>query len=284
MTRSLEHEAAEAPSAGESVPLASRYIRSLLNRHEVPSSRHVTSVAQILDMGYTLVYRRMKGVVAWELEEIEVVARHFGETLADVFADEAADDYEPAVLAVGGLRLPCRVIAGSVSRDPPRNSLVTVKIGEQWLVVPASEAGAAPAFDVRRLNLSGPTDRRWRVAVIDDDAVETASLQAHFEDRGCDVEAFTKVENLIEHLKARPFDAYVIDWMLGEGSAAELVAMIRSEDPHCPIAVLTGKMRSDVLLEPAMAEAVSTYRLLFFEKPTRLAIISAQLLQALAGR
>ena len=60
--------------------------------------------------------------------------------------------------------------------------------------------------------------------------------------------------------------------------------MIRADDRDCPIAVLTGKIQSDVMIEPAVAEAVSTYKLLFFEKPTRLPIVSAQLLQALAGR
>ena len=58
--------------------------------------------------------------------------------------------------------------------------------------------------------------------------------------------------------------------------------MIRADDRECPIVVLTGKMRDDLTLIPAVAEAVATYKLLFFEKPTRLPIISAQLLQALA--
>ena len=89
---------------------------------------------------------------------------------------------------------------------------------------------------------------------------------------------------LIRSMRLRPFDGFVIDWMLAEGSAAELVGMIRADDRDCPIAVLTGKIQSDVMVEPAVAEAVSTYKLLFFEKPTRLPIISAQLLQALAGR
>jgi CheY-like chemotaxis protein len=284
MTGLVAQGAPEPDIEADAVPLASGYVRSLLNRHDVPASRHVTTVAEVLGMGYTLVYRRMKGVVAWELEEIQKVARHFGESLSDVFAVEEADDLAPALLVIGGLRLQCQVLPGSLTRDPSRNSLIAMKAGEQWLVMPASEAAGGSSFEVRRLLLTGAGDRRWRVAVLDDDIGETVSLEEHFEDRGCDVEAFTKVEDLIGHMKARPFDAYVIDWVLGEGSAAELVGMIRADDSECPIAVLTGKMRSDVLLEPAVAGAVSTYRLLFFEKPTRLGIISAQLLQALAGR
>jgi ActR/RegA family two-component response regulator len=222
--------------------------------------------------------------VAWEIEEIDKVAAHFGETLADVFSGEQADESMAAMLVVGGLRVPRSLSVGNATREPERNSLVAVKLGEQWLVIPATEAGVGPSFEVKRMVVAGRGDRRWRIAVLDDDVEETASLAQHFSDRGCEVQGFNRVEDLIGQMKSNPFDAYVIDWLLQEGSAAELVGMIRSDDHDCPIAVLTGKIASDVLVEPEVAEAVSTFKLLFFEKPTRLPIISAQLLQALAGR
>ena len=281
------HSAPKATGASDDLgaaPIGSRYVRMLLNRHDVPAMRHVTTIADVLGVGYTPAYRRMNGTVAWELEEIEKVATHFGETLASVFASESADDYVPAMLVAGPVRVPCQLIPGKAVRDPVRNSIVAVKLGEQWMVIPATEAGVGPCFEVNRMRVSSDGDRRWRVAVLDDDATETASLEQHFADRGCEVQAFTRVEDLVPQMKLRPFDAYVIDWILAEGSAEELVGMIRADDRECPIAVLTGKIRSDVMVEPAVAEAVSTYKLLFFEKPTRLPIISAQLLQALAGR
>ena len=284
MTTPSPPKAAESSNDTDSVPIGSRYVRALLNRHQVPSIRHVTTIAEALGVGYTLVFRRMNGAVAWELEEIEKVAAHFGESLADVFATQTADDEVPAMLVAGAVRVPCQLVVGSAVREPQRNSLVAVKLGEQWLVIPATEAGVGPSFEVSRMLVSGHGDRRWRIAVLDDDATETASLAQHFSDRGCEVQAFTRVEDLLLQMKFRPFDGYVIDWLLDEGTAAELVGMIRADDRECPIAVLTGKIRSDVMVEPAVAEAVSTYKLLFFEKPTRLPIISAQLLQALAGR
>ena len=124
-----------------------------------------------------------------------------------------------------------------------------------------------------------------RIAVLDDDAAESHSLADHLSDRGLEAQAFNRVEDLVGQMKVRPFDGYVIDWVLEEGSAAELVGMIRADDPECPIAIVTGKIASDATVEPAVVEAVSTYKhLLFFEKPTRLQIVSTQLLRALAGR
>ena len=284
MTNSHASTVPEPASGSDSVPIASRYVRALLNRHDVAPMRHVTTVAQVLDIGYTLVYRRMTGAVAWEVEEIEKVAAHFGETLAEVFAGEQADDHLPAVLVVDGLRLTCQVVAGGIARDPERNSLVAVRVGAQWVVVPASEAGVGAAYEVKRLVVEGSGDRRWRVAILDDDASDAASIKEHFTGCGFEAEAFSAVEDLIGRMKVNPFDAYIVDWVLGQGSAAELLGMIRADDRQCPIAVLTGKMKEDLMLEPAVAEAVTTYKLLFFEKPTRLPIISAQVLQALTGR
>jgi ActR/RegA family two-component response regulator len=265
-------------------PVGSRYVRALLNRHDVPSARHVTTIAEVLAVPYTPAYRRMNGTVAWEIEEIEKIAAHFGESLADVFVHREVMDELPAILVAGPVRVPCRLVPGSAVRDPERNSLVAVRLGEQWMVVPAADAGVGPCFEVSSMRVLGHGERRWRIAVLDDDAEETSSLAQHFSDRGCEVQAFTRIEDLVPSMKLRPFDGFVIDWILAEGSAAELVGMIRADDRDCPIAVLTGKIRSDVMVEPAVAEAVSTYKLFFFEKPTRLPIISAQLLQALTGR
>lgn len=284
MTASESAKSLDALREGDEGPIASRYVRALLNRHDIPSSRHGVVIAEVLACNYNAAYRRIVGKVAWELEEIEKVAGHFGESLADVFGERSAADEVAAMLVAGSVRMACRLVPGSVVREPARNSLVAVKLGEQWLVVPVTQEGVGECYEVVSMRIVGTGGRRWRIAVLDDDAEETASLAQHFSDRGCDAHAFTRVEDLVPSMKLRPFDGFVIDWMLEEGSAAELVGMIRADDHNCPIAVLTGKIRGDVLVEPAVAEAVSTYKLLFFEKPTRLPIISAQLLQALVGR
>lgn len=272
------------PDGRAQEPIGSRFVRALLVRHQVPPERHVTTVAQVLGWAYTPAYRRMMGTVAWELEEVEQLGAHFGETLAQVFAPPAVADEVQAILVAGSARVSCQLVPGHLLREPAGNSLVAIRLGGTWMVLPAGEAGDEPRHEVRAMTITAAAERRWRIAVMDDDAQETASLADHFTDRGCNVAAFTRVEDLVQEMRGRRFDGYVIDWVLAEGTAGELVAMIRTEDASCPIAVLTGKIGGDVLIEPAVAEAVSTYGLLFFEKPTRLPIISAQLLGALGGR
>lgn len=283
MSASSGPSRADAATEASAAPIASRYVRALLNRHDIPSMRHVTTVAQILGMGYALVHRRMSGATAWEFEEIAKVAEHFGESISQVFAEERGDDYQVAVLVAGSARAPCRLVVGPPVRDPARTSLVAIRAGDQWLVMPGAEAAAGSCFEVRRLLITGKSDHRWRIGILDDDPIETASLREHFIDRGCEAEAFHSIEGLVGQMKIRPFDAYVIDWVLSEGSAAELVRMIRADDRRCPIAILTGNLKADLMLEPAVAEAVATYKLLFYEKPTKVSLISARVLSELSG-
>jgi len=260
--------------------LASRCIRVLLNRHHVPPYRHVTTIAQILDLSYTTVHRRLSDIVPWDVDAVAAVAAHYGESLSDLFSTQQMSEEVPAVLVVEGLRVPCKLSVGAALRDPDRNSLVASQIGQQWVVLPAREAGVDPCFEVDKMIVTGRSARRPSLAILDDSPDETASLQEHFCDLGVEVETFTSVTVLVERMKMHPFDGYILDWVLDEGSPAELIGMIRADDPACPIAILTGKMRDNVFIEPAVAGAISAYKLLFFEKPTRLPIISAQMLQA----
>ena len=259
-------------------------VRALLNRRGIPSYRHVSTLAQVLGVGHTVAWKRMKGASAWELEELEKIAVHFGETLADLFAPENAEASVLAMMLVEGLKVPCQLVVGDPVRDVDKNSLVANKVGEQWLVLPAARAGVGQSFGVKHLSIRGNSGRRRRIAILDDDVQDAKNMAEHFAERGCDVQAFTTAEELIGHAKANPFDAYVLDWVLGEGSAAELIAMLRADDPDCMIAVLTGKMIDDLDIEQAVGATMAAYKLQFFLKPTPPHIISSQLLPALAGR
>ncbi|MEO6896432.1 MAG: helix-turn-helix domain-containing protein [Caldimonas sp.] len=271
-------------AAGEvRLPIGSVSVRALLQRHGIPSVRHVTTVAEILGVGYTMVYRRWNGAVAWEIEEIEKVAGHFGESLAEVFAARS-DERVPGVLVAGAARIRCQLAIGGAVRQPAPDVLVAVRVGDQWMAVPGVEAPSGDRFTVRELVVSGDTERARRIAVLDDDPDESRSLADHFSLLGCEAQAFTQVDELVAAMRLRPFDGFVVDWVLSEGSAGELVAMIRASDPECPIAILTGKLEADLDIERDVAGALSTYQLLFFEKPTRLAIISSQLLRAVENR
>ena len=82
---------------------------------------------------------------------------------------------------------------------------------------------------------------------------------------------------------AQHYDAYVIDWIVGETSTIKLIGSLREQDPTCPIVVLTAQVLSGVVDEADIAEAVKRYDLVFSEKPVRTSILAATLTRALAG-
>ena len=244
--------------------------------------RHVTSVADILGFTYTQVHRRMNGSVAWEIEEIQRVGEHFGEALDEVFAEGKAEPLISGWLALDGTRVGCELALGDLVGEPTGHSLVATWDGARWIAALAANAPDGDRRVVLRLQIR-ETAGRSRVAILDDDEDEARSLADYLAARGCDADAFTNMEALIERMALRRYDAYVLDWVVGDRSVIELVAMLRSDNRASPIAILTGRL-ADGDIERDVAEALATYRLMFFEKPTRPALVASQLLHAVANR
>ena len=269
------------PSIDTPLPLASRFVRSLLLRHKVAAMRHVTSVADILGFTYTQVHRRMNGSVAWEIEELQRVGEHFGETLEEVFAEGKARVFISGWLALDGTRVACELALGDLVGEPAGDTLVATWDGARWVAGLAANAPHGERRVVLRLQIP-KTGGRSRVAILDDDEDEARSLADYLVARGFDADAFSTMEALIGKIALRRYDAYVLDWIVGDRSVTELVAMLRSDNSACPIAILTGRL-AERDIERDVAEALATYRLMFFEKPTRPALVASQLLHALAN-
>lgn len=146
---------------------------------------------------------------------------------------------------------------------------------------PALNAAPSPLHAVQRLVIVPEQARRFRVAVLDDDRDVADSLSEQFREAGLAAQAFYSAQELSAVLTVQPFDAYVLDWILGKDTALSLVKAIRSADLRCPIAMLTGQLISKRADESEVVAAMQTWRLMFYEKPVRAFIVAAALKQAL---
>jgi DNA-binding response OmpR family regulator len=135
---------------------------------------------------------------------------------------------------------------------------------------------------VQRLVMQPPGAHAPSVAVLDDDAETADNLCAHLSASGYQTSPFYTVATLRSAMAQRRHDGYVLDWIVGDETVRELIGQIRADCPVTPILVLTGQVGSGRVNESAVATALATYGLLYFEKPVRLAIISAALAQGLA--
>jgi CheY-like chemotaxis protein len=262
-------------------------VHALFARHQVPDRERSKLVEKLLGLSYHAAHRRVTGLLPWTFEELAQVAAHYGESVADVVVAEQAEEAQEAVFALGAFQEKCRVWLGGVVEPTSEVTLVAVQEPTGWVVKPATQAaaGAAPTFIVKRVMLQPSfTNRPKRVAVLDDNVDVAENVCICLRGVGFDAVPYFTLDTLISAMHEQPFDAYIVDWLLGTGTARRLLADVRAQNPHCPIVVLTGKARSGDTDVGDLASALATYKAMFYEKPAQTAIITAALSEALRER
>ena len=274
-----EPSKAEAPGT-----LAATCIRALLDRAALPRHRHSAHIAGLLTLSYHQAHRRMTGIAPWSLEELQAVASHHGETLVDLFSAQKSADYETALLIAGPLRVTCRLWPGQPLAQHRPGDLIAIKGGSEWVVMVAGDTPTPQACAVRRLVIEPKPDRPRRFAILDDDIDVARGLAAGLVELGFEATAFTTDAQLDAALQFDTFDAYVIDWVLANGTADSVVAKLRSQSATCPIALLTGKAGSKDVDEKELVSAIEQHGLLFLQKPVTASIAASQFISAFANR
>jgi CheY-like chemotaxis protein len=276
--------AAAPPVAEPAGLLAVRCVRALLERHGLPKYRQSAWLADAIGLSYAQAHRKMNGAAAWTLEELERVGALLGESLADVVAPGHAQGAVAATLCIGKARVPCELWVGASVEQPHPDALVAVQNGSEWTAELAADAGDRPTFAIDRLQARPSRAERKRIAVLDDDRDLTDSICAHLQDSGYEARPFYRTADLQARLKTERYDAFVLDWIVGEASTVKLIAALRAQDAICPILVLTAEVVTGVVQESEIAQAVANFNFVFAEKPVRMAILSASLARAFAAR
>ena len=260
----------EASAAG----FVDECIARMLERAGLQPRQRVNYVATTLELGYQLARRRMIGETPWTVDELARLANSCGETLTSLFADGGATGLirtgKPAEFVLGPVRIPCRVWIGNKAMARMVSPLVAVQpTKDQWLVVPTPDAPEAESFEVERVLIQLANAKKRRVAVLDDNEDIAMSVVEYMNGTGIDAQAFFSLDELMGQVDAKPFDGYVIDWLIDQQNARSLIAAIRAKDPSCPIVLLTGQLVNGNADESELASIASYYRLTFFEKPVR---------------
>jgi hypothetical protein len=272
-----------ANTQGEPLSLAVRCVRALLERHGLPKYRQSPWLADALNLSYSQAHRRLSGASPWSLEDLERVGVLFGESLSEVVALAQPSEVIAGVAKFGTATFDCRLWLGERVDRPSPNQVVAVHTSSGWIAVCANEASEETAYAISRLEASPSASTRKTVAVLDDDRDLTNSICAHFVAGGYEARPFYKTADLMGAGEAKRYDAFVIDWIVGESSTLKLIAELRAQSASCPIIVLTAQVLSGMVDEEEIADAVRKHDLLFSEKPIRMSILSATLTRALAS-
>lgn len=256
------------PAYDKSTPAISQAIQALLDRRGVPERKRLVALEAAVGIAYQQVRRRMMGETPWSVDEIKRLAAHFGEPmfrLLGALVDDAPG--EPAVLHVGGAKVACSIWPGpEASQGVGPYVAVPGDESEGWNVVLASEAAGRVAFQVKRLIFEAEQPRR--VAVVDDDDDLAHAIVQFLRQKGLDAISYTSAEHLRTALETTNFDGYILDWVLGEESAAALLPLIRAKNPAGPVIILTGQIDAGAR-ESDLESAIATHRAQLYEKPSR---------------
>ena len=270
------------PATPASPSLAVSCVRALMERHGLPKYRQSAWLADAVGLSYAQAHRRMNGTSPWSLEDLAQVAGLFGETLVDLVSLGLPQSSVPAVMNVGSARVACQLWLGPALDKPSVGSVVAVRTSDGWSAVPAAEATEGVVYKIERIEARPVALARKLIAVLDDDQDLTNSICAHFQSSGYDARPFYRTADLLAVATSQQFDAYVIDWIVGEKSTLKLIGSLRAQNATCPIVVLTAQVLSGVVDEADIADAVKRYGLVFSEKPVRTSILAATLTRALA--
>ncbi|WP_076998011.1 helix-turn-helix domain-containing protein [Variovorax sp. KK3] len=266
--------------------LAARCVRALLDHHGVPKRKHAAVVTDVLKLSYSQGHRRLTTDATWTLEELRTLAEHYGESLASMVSLGQSDEMLSATLKVGAIAFACRFARGPAVHKPRPGALVAALVDSSWQVSPAEHNLATQAYEVVRLVVEPSSAASRRIAILDDHIDTAQTIAGYLGSAGYEPTLFTDLAALAAASGERPFDAYVLDWIIESNgvndTVRDLIGSIRSRDAHCPIVVLTGEVETGVADESDIASAMAKYRFKFFEKPARLSIISAALAASFA--
>ena len=283
--------ALEADSPAE--PAISVNVRRFLVSHGVKEHNHASEIARIINVDRSQSYRRLKGDVAWSHADLRAVAHHFG--AADDFllprddlaryAPHPGPEPVPAVIRVAhlpptGLLVPGAELAAGESSD-----LVAIRNGSAWEI----HANGDEPFGAKRHAIEALTIRshpHLQVALLEDDTRAADALVEAFRPLGIVASPYPDTAALRAAALQRRFDAYVLDWLLADGTAADVVEEIRHHRPHVPIVVVTGALAADSEMEKSLLELSAQWNFSTLDKPVRpmnLANALKQLVSAARG-
>ena len=265
--------AAEAGAPSE--PATSLNVRRLLLSHGVKEHNHASEIARIINVDRSQSYRRLKGDVTWGHTDLRAIAHHFGAPDDHLLPRDdlahhahAAGEAVPVVIRVAHLPRTGLLVPGAELSPGDGSDLVAIRNGNSWEVhVDGDEPPGARRHAIEALTIR--SHPHLRVGLLEDDLQAAGALVEAFGPLGIVATPHADAASLQAAIAQRRFDAYVLDWLLAEGTAAGVVEEIRRQDAHVPILVVTGALMADAQMEKRLLELSTQWNFSTLDKPVR---------------
>ncbi|WP_198088310.1 helix-turn-helix domain-containing protein [Variovorax sp. E3] len=267
----------DAPSRG------AQAVRALLERHGLPKHRHSAFVGEFFELSRAAAHQRVSKSTAWTLEELGVLAEHFGETLAQVVApsrppgDAELSPGLAATLCAGDARTPCRIWLRADHAPSSGDAFVALRTGNEYVVMPSSAVPGAHALGIARMEVDQSTPSARRVALLDPLGRAAKAVAGPLQAAGMEVQPFETARDLLAVIPRLPFDGYVIGWPVANGQTGALLSAIRAQKKPCALILLTSRSRAGSEALSELAEVVARYKAQLLERPVQPPLLRSML-------
>jgi CheY-like chemotaxis protein len=256
-------------------PAVSLSVRRFLLSHGVKEHNHASEIARIINVDRSQSYRRLKGDVSWSHTDLRAVAHHFGAPDDHLLPRDdlaryahAAGEAVPAVIRVPNLPPTGLLVPGAELAPGDSSDLVAIRNGSTWEVhVNGDEPFGAPRHAIEALTIR--SHPHLRVALLEDDTRAAEALVEAFRPLGIVATPYADAASLEDAIAQRRFDAYVLDWLLADGTAVGIVEEIRRHNAHIPILVVTGALMANSAMEQSLLELSAQWNFSTLDKPVR---------------
>jgi CheY-like chemotaxis protein len=256
-------------------PALSVGVRRFLVSYGVKEHNHASEIARIINVDRSQSYRRLKGDVAWSHTDLRAIARRFGAPEDSLLprddlarASRLGPEAVQAVIRVAHLPPTGLLVPGPELGVGDSSDLVAIPVGAGWEIhVNGDEPLGARRHAIESLTVR--SHPHLQVALLEDDTRAAEALVEAFRPLGIVATPFGDGASLRAAIAFRRFDAYVLDWLLAEGTAAPVVEEIRQHRPHIPIVVVTGALGVDPEMEQRLLELSARWNFSTLDKPVR---------------
>lgn len=246
----------------------------------IPKIKHNSYISQILKITTSASYKKLTGSAKWEVQQLIYVIESLGMNMSHFFDiyEEGTKEIQQAVWNIGGFDYGCKIQLYPESTDVTTD-FSGLKVNDQWHVLAYSDIKDDCLFDARRsiesitMYPKAITCCLYRIALLDDDTDITRNLKDLLNSDFYNIDSFECLDDLYQNILTNPYDAYVLDWIIGSESSFELIKAIRkSSKNNAMIIVLTGQLAG--IKDDEISSAIHDYDIIGpFEKPIKAGVI-----------
>jgi CheY-like chemotaxis protein len=264
------------------------HLKTFLLSKGIARHKQTGELAGLLGLAKTSIFRKFKGDSSFTLPELKTIADHFGtdvETLRGVASNEAeksGSTLEAARVNIQGLPALAEIEVGLALQTDDVCDLVAIKRSSLWDVFlwGAPELRGHAQHSIKSLKLSALPHPR--IAVLEDDPGVASLTRNYLESEGMVTHVYEESNTLIKAIGHRPYQGYVVDWILGGGTAQAAIEAIRALQTHAPIAITTGALNTGKETEGELIPFAERLGAGIFEKPFRHAVLASYLRRGMA--